>query len=188
MGLGALLFSFRGRINRVQFWQAALIYVVLYAVIITIGIVTGQITLQSVVPQIFFLIYFRLMMGFGLFVGSGSGFQSVITIIQLVMLISVLSVGAKRLHDRNKSAWWLLVFYSVSVMAAIEGVFIVVNVNALPLMLPLMFSPIVHYLSWIIMLALQAWYFVELGCLPGTDGPNRYGPDSLASAGLPVQA
>jgi uncharacterized membrane protein YhaH (DUF805 family) len=24
------------------------------------------------------------------------------------------------------------------------------------------------------------WILVELGCLPGTEGPNRYGPDPLA--------
>lgn len=25
------------------------------------------------------------------------------------------------------------------------------------------------------------WYFIEVGCLKGTDGPNRFGPDPLAS-------
>ena len=26
------------------------------------------------------------------------------------------------------------------------------------------------------------WFFVELGCLRGTVGPNQYGPDPLGSA------
>src|SRR6266487_727368 len=28
-------------------------------------------------------------------------------------------------------------------------------------------------------LAISVWAFVELGCLRGTPGPNRYGPDPL---------
>jgi uncharacterized membrane protein YhaH (DUF805 family) len=30
-------------------------------------------------------------------------------------------------------------------------------------------------------LAISIWAFVELGCLRGTAGPNKYGPDPLAS-------
>jgi uncharacterized membrane protein YhaH (DUF805 family) len=29
--------------------------------------------------------------------------------------------------------------------------------------------------------AIAIWAFVELGCLRGTVGPNRYGPDPLGS-------
>ena len=30
-------------------------------------------------------------------------------------------------------------------------------------------------------LAIFIWAFVELGCLPGTPGPNQYGPDPLGN-------
>ena len=33
-----------------------------------------------------------------------------------------------------------------------------------------------------IIFVVALWFFVELGCLRGTVGPNRYGPDPLAAA------
>ena len=32
------------------------------------------------------------------------------------------------------------------------------------------------------------WLFVELGCLRGTVGPNRFGPDPLDMVGIPLRA
>jgi uncharacterized membrane protein YhaH (DUF805 family) len=32
------------------------------------------------------------------------------------------------------------------------------------------------------------WYIVELGCLPGTPGPNRFGSDPLGAPALPGRA
>ena len=32
------------------------------------------------------------------------------------------------------------------------------------------------------------WYIVELGFLPGTPGPNRYGPDPLGAEPYPIRA
>ena len=32
-------------------------------------------------------------------------------IVVIPMLVSGIAVGIKRLHDRNKSGWWLLLFY-----------------------------------------------------------------------------
>jgi uncharacterized membrane protein YhaH (DUF805 family) len=36
---------------------------------------------------------------------------------------------------------------------------------------------------WVLILLIPIvgaiWYFIEAGCLPGTPGPNRYGPDPL---------
>jgi uncharacterized membrane protein YhaH (DUF805 family) len=73
-------------------------------------------------------------------------------------------VGIKRLHDRDKSGWWLLVFY----------------------VLPGVLNTIGESLAagWIFSLAsfaVSIWALVELGFLRGTAGPNRYGPDPLAS-------
>jgi uncharacterized membrane protein YhaH (DUF805 family) len=35
-------------------------------------------------------------------------------------------------------------------------------------------------------LAIWIWVLVWLGCLPGTYGPNRYGPDPLEASRQPV--
>jgi len=36
---------------------------------------------------------------------------------------------------------------------------------------------VLHVISF----AISVWAFVELGCLRGTVGPNRYGPDPLST-------
>jgi uncharacterized membrane protein YhaH (DUF805 family) len=35
---------------------------------------------------------------------------------------------------------------------------------------------------WALGFAVLVWAFVELGCLRGTLGPNRFGPDPLVAA------
>ena len=76
-------------------------------------------------------------------------------------------LAIKRLHDRNKSGWWVVVF--------------------------IIFPGILDRLSdkltegqplwWVLILAgcaLSLWGLIEIGFLRGTDGDNEYGPDPLA--------
>jgi uncharacterized membrane protein YhaH (DUF805 family) len=74
-----------------------------------------------------------------------------------------LAVATKRLHDRDKSAWWLLLFYA---LPAVLG-----NVGDAA-------GGIGGMLS-LVGVAISIWAMVELGFLRGTPGPNRYGPDPL---------
>jgi uncharacterized membrane protein YhaH (DUF805 family) len=89
------------------------------------------------------------------------------------ILISSVFVGIKRLHDRNKSAWWLLVFYGLPF--------------ALPFLAPLLGgdadtdtlsagAAVLQYAG----LAISLWALVELGFIRGTIGANPYGPDPVA--------
>jgi uncharacterized membrane protein YhaH (DUF805 family) len=45
---------------------------------------------------------------------------------------------------------------------------------------------------WILILFIPLvgfiWFLIELGCLPGTPGPNRFGPDPLGTTALPGRA
>ncbi len=68
----------------------------------------------------------------------------------VVFVWSTAALYTKRLHDRNKGAIWLLAIYGPSFGAIV-------------------FPPLV-VLSFISTL----WVFIELGCLPGTQGPNRF--------------
>jgi uncharacterized membrane protein YhaH (DUF805 family) len=72
----------------------------------------------------------------------------------------------KRLHDRNKSGWWM-------VPLLIAPNFF----NRLEARLPDSYAAAALGL---IALVLCVWGFVELLCLSGTRGPNRFGPDPLA--------
>ena len=100
----------------------------------------------------------------------------------LVLLIPSLAVSARRLHDTGRSAWWLLL-YLASILAMgiafVGGLLIWVFESERP-----------NDEGALISLALIAIvsFFIALGCsiaplifcvLPGTVGPNRYGPDPL---------
>jgi uncharacterized membrane protein YhaH (DUF805 family) len=142
MNWGQFLFSFDGRINRAKYW----LYVVGAFVAITV-VALFLIGVAALSPM--------LMM-----VPS-----AVAAVIYLVLLYAGLAVGAKRLHDRNKSAWWLLAFYfAPALLSGVAGV-----PDSLGLKLIAGFAS----------MALCIWGFVELGYMGGTVGPNQYGPDPI---------
>ncbi len=131
-----LLFGFSGRINRAKYWIVSLIYLVLTVV--------AAVVLATVL-------------------GFGAAFFAVVGIIYLVLVISGVAVAIKRLHDRNKSGWWLLVFYLLP--AVLDGIGR---------------SARISFVFSLASAAIGIWALVELGFLRGTSGPNQYGPDPLA--------
>ncbi len=77
------------------------------------------------------------------------------------------AVAVRRLHDRNKSGWWLVIMYAPVFLLTVLGAAVSASdpeagsgLNALSL-------------------PFSIWAFVELGCLKGTFGPNRFGDDPL---------
>ncbi len=73
-------------------------------------------------------------------------------------LIPSIAVTVRRLHDRNMTGWYFLGFIvAVVVLSMIPGLG-----SILTLLL---------YIGWIVLMA-----------LPGTPGPNQYGPDPLGQA------
>jgi uncharacterized membrane protein YhaH (DUF805 family) len=74
-----LLFSFEGRVNRQPYWMFILAMTVAYIVLVGIGIAISE------------NVGMILMVIFG-----------------IVMIWSSLAMQVKRWHDRDKSAWWLL--------------------------------------------------------------------------------
>ena len=89
---------------------------------------------------------------------------AVVVLLFLCLTYSRLSVLAKRFHDRGMSGWTaLFVFSPVPILLASE-----ILQNDLFAVLGNLFS-----------LGIEIWYFVELGCLCGDVGPNRFGPDPL---------
>ena len=148
MNWGHLFFNFNGRVNRAKFWIAALIFAVINVVMAVLDYVTDQ----SVV------------------------FQALNGMLSIVILISSIAVGVKRLHDRNKSGWYLLLFYLVPSVLAVIGVLIGAFVED---------STIIATVLGLLAFAIGVWAFVEMGCLRGTVGVNQYGPDPVAPATIP---
>ena len=96
-------------------------------------------------------------MAFGLTFGLSSLFS-------LIAVWPKLATGAKRLHDRELSGWW---------QAAPIAAF---GLTAVGFMV---FKPL-GILFLLIAIGLGIWIATQIGFLKGTDGPNRFGADSLS--------
>jgi uncharacterized membrane protein YhaH (DUF805 family) len=131
-----LLFSFQGRINRAKYWIAAVVYA---AAMIA-------------------------LFGLGFFFNVAALFFVVAALAFIAILVSGVAVGIKRLHDRDKSGWWLAAFYLVPPL--LDGTGRTTG------------SAVIFGLA---SLAVSIWAIVELGFLRGTPGSNQYGPDPLAA-------
>jgi uncharacterized membrane protein YhaH (DUF805 family) len=150
MNFGQLFFGFKGRINRGKYWLAILIFVI-------VGLVMG--TISYIADQALPAQLLSIIVNIGLF-------------------ISGLAVGIKRLHDRDKSGWWLLLFYLLPslLFGAGAGLFIYgIGEEAAS-------GVIGGGVLYVLGLAALIWAIVELGCLRGTLGPNRFGPDPLTAS------
>ena len=137
--------SFHGRANRPRYWVANITLAVFYF----LGIV-AMLAARAITPA------------FGLLVVP----------VLVALLFAGLAISARRLHDRAKSAWWLLLFW--------------ITPAALSLFAYLGFAgggskEVANFISFL-RVPLSVWAFVELGCLKGTIGPNRYGDDPLQPA------
>jgi uncharacterized membrane protein YhaH (DUF805 family) len=156
MNFGTLLFSFQGRLNRAKYWLAVLIYVV-----------------ASIIGNV---------------LDYAMGFTVLGFIISLVVLVSSIGVGIRRLHDRDKSGWWLLLFYLAPGILVTIGTItgIVGGVAMEDAGMGMLMGSGIALIFIIPALAILIWAFVELGCLRGTIGPNRFGPDPLAEGMAPA--
>ena len=102
----------------------------------------------------------------------------VIAILVLLYVVALLAVYTKRLHDRNKGAWWLLLFLVFPVSVQVLGCLASPGLLALgPHFGPLGMGMGVANLVAAI---LGLWGFIELFFFRGSRGDNRYGPDPLA--------
>jgi uncharacterized membrane protein YhaH (DUF805 family) len=159
MGWQEYFFHFDGRIGRLRYWLfipvAAALMLVTYVLASLAGSIGGPIL--AIIVEI---------------LGA------------VIFVTSSFAVTVKRLHDRGKSAWWLLVFYALPVVISVSWTIISHGVQSTMSLKPLVpgsQDPIGLVLS-LVSDAIGLWALVELGFLRGTAGPNRYGPDPLQAA------
>ncbi|HEX4302621.1 MAG TPA: DUF805 domain-containing protein [Rhizomicrobium sp.] len=188
MGLGHYLFGFSGRINRAKQWAVLLVglahyIILLFAFSFTIGFVTigALIRKETTAAAV---------------IGTPQAqlFGIIFCVLALIGFYISLAVMIKRLHDRNKSAWWVLVFAVLPLalnvpvfmdipvqMAHVAAVMKAVQAHLPPPPQPVQ-SPLLILLRGAAAI-IGIWAFVELYCLRGTVGENRHGPDPLAGRG-----
>ena len=160
MGFGQILFGFSGRINRAKYWLAVLFWTAVWIVALILFVLFIARDFAAIPdpddmsgPEAL-----RLLLS--------SGISAILLVIVVIvpMVVSGFAVGIKRLHDRNKSGWWTLLFFvAPSVLQGASS----------------SFDGAVSLILSLAGMVVAIWALVELGFLRGTRGPNQYGPDPL---------
>jgi uncharacterized membrane protein YhaH (DUF805 family) len=101
MSLGSFLFGFNGRIGRKQLWLFLLLYIPTSLVVIVAAVFAVFAARSNITQAEAADIYSKVFAGWG-----------------LLTLMPVLSVYVKRLHDRQRSGWWLLFAFVPSLALA----------------------------------------------------------------------
>jgi len=163
------LFSFEGRINRAKFWLAALI-ILCWMIFLAILTVAATVSLDHATPM---TINFDIDDIFGILdpasfraLSSTNPAALVLHVLGTPLLVWVyLATAAKRLHDRNRSAWWMVLFF---VIPGLYG----------------QFQDRLSDSTFVGLLGLAAGCLticggITLYFLKGDTGPNRFGSDPL---------
>ena len=160
MSWGHYLFSFKGRINRARYWFFILAAFIFYAAGIVIAL-----------PYIFLEHRSTADAGHAI---SALGIATICAevVVVIALLVSVFAVYVKRLHDRDKGAWWIIPFSVIpSVLNAMTDARLPTHIQ-----MPILVAVVLALIS----AGFSIWGFVEIGCLRGTAGPNRFGEDPLS--------
>lgn len=152
--------DFRGRSQRIEFWMWVLFQVILLALLVTLDNVLG---LGG---------HFHAGGRAGTMLSYATNFYAsgglLTWIFFLLALIPNFAVHIRRLHDSDRSGWW--VFMPVAPFAFTSAVLLVaVAARSLTLLLLVTLFTVLSFGGIIWLIVLQ--------CLDGTRGENRFGPD-----------
>jgi uncharacterized membrane protein YhaH (DUF805 family) len=100
----------------------------------------------------------------------------------LVNMWLAFALSAKRLHDRDRTGWWLI----WQLLTLILAVILVVVAVAVPQEQRAVWYALVGA-ACLTAVVISVWLFVQIGFLRGTQGPNRFGPDPLGAARADAQ-
>lgn len=148
-GFAELYFSPRGRASRSQYW----LRFILPVTVISLALNLLELLDHHVMPVI-------------------------AALWQLAVLWPGIAMLVKRIHDRDKSAWLLLALYGPLFAALLfTGVALVAGFAGSDT--TAWTCGIIAGLLWAATVGVGIWFFVEFGCLRGTIGANRFGPDPV---------
>jgi uncharacterized membrane protein YhaH (DUF805 family) len=144
--------TFSGRATRAENWWWVLFTVLAGIMLAVVDAVTGTM---------------------GMFGDSGVLGQ----LFELAVLVPSLALGVRRLHDINRTGWWLLLVFGFFSIAAIGGGILLVSFFLLDnflILTVLGFAMVIGggILGLIGIIVLIVWAIKQ-----GDKGPNKYGPD-----------
>lgn len=148
---GQFYFSLKGRVSRSQYWLKFFLPVLGITVILNILAVAGS-----------------------------EAFNILHSIFQLVVLWPGIAMLVKRIHDRDKPGALVWLLYGPLILAifltiaALIAAFADSTGGASAL-------GIISAMLWIAVVVVGIWFLIEFGCMRGTIGPNRYGPDPVSA-------
>jgi uncharacterized membrane protein YhaH (DUF805 family) len=140
------MFGSSGRINRAQYWRS-LVICSIAALLGAVIVLTGA--------------------------GLGAPLFLMAAIVFIPWMLWGFAISTERLHDRGKSAWWLLLFYLLPAGLSHFAKALGFAGTA---------GTILYTVVALAAFTLAMWGFVEIGFLRGVAGSNKYGPDPLVKA------
>ena len=152
----SLLFSFRGRINRKQYWIGA-----------------GLVTFMSFVSQML-----TSTMSLGALdtkdpaerLSHALGASALVLPISLLVLWCSLAIQFKRFHDRGRTGWISIVPLALNVLMVVAVLCDIFGGAPLERTV----ADVMPFVGLLMLTGLA--FFIDLGCLPSVEGPNKYGP------------
>ncbi|TKW80302.1 MAG: DUF805 domain-containing protein [Bradyrhizobium icense] len=172
------LFGFTGRLTRAKYWLSGLVIVCLMLALVWLAYLTLMI---DFVAHAVGTAHGKGKVSFGfgiddIFLVFDPAAWRTLSLAKLpIVLVKAsglalfswmfLATSIKRLHDRDRSGWWLVPFVAAphlfnNFSDDLPGGYFMMAAGG-------------------IMFALMIWGFVELYCLRGTKWTNRFGPDPL---------
>jgi uncharacterized membrane protein YhaH (DUF805 family) len=146
-------FEFSGRSSRSEFWFYVLLYVVIYIV-------------ASILDAIIF--------------GRNAGGVAVLTsLVALVHLVPSISVSVRRLHDIDRTGWWILLGFvpAVAMVVLLGGSMFMMFAGGGDEPQAAGWAAMGVSMLIVCLIALAvAIVLIVFYCTPGTAGANRFGP------------
>jgi uncharacterized membrane protein YhaH (DUF805 family) len=171
------LFSFEGRINRAKYWLSfpilvgwmLLIMWIMWLIMITALLATRAPHGRDTINVSFGINEIVTLLGRASHLSLSS--REIVSLAGNLFGITVfmwicLATSVKRLHDRDRSGWWIVPFFVLPNFSC--------NIQEW------LGDSIFSFLIGLALFILCIWGFIELGFLRGTRRINRFGPDPLA--------
>lgn len=164
MGLVSLLFSFKGRVNRTQYWLG------------NIGVNIAHWIAMVVLSSAAAVTAAQTKNAAAALATLGSQLALVIPVSMATAWIAM-ALQVKRFHDRGQSGWWAMLPMAPMVFAMTNIGTALAEQWSPERLIGSMGLPLTAFL------VICVGMFVNLGCLPGTQGQNKYGDPPPGSGG-----